>query len=466
MKFFKKSEVSMKNRFSSIMFFGLFVLFALAVSYSASVFADPVGPGALNAAAATEQVSEEVKAAVEDFQKMNFDSALGKLETARVKNPDLPPAELIMAQWFSQVNELRASRQMVEKCVTKSPEDPEAYVVLADLNLQNGCFTEAELLYAKTLEVVRKFVGSEKRKTNIMRRLLLGNAQVYAARGKRAEAIQYLDAMLKTDANNLGALTLLGMIQFQNDNVAAAIKAFEKVKENETKDAKQMQAEARVAMLYQNAGNDAKAKEYMTLAIEKAPRDVGVRLVAAQWSLQQGSVTGAVKQAQAALQLDAESREAQMVRGVVAMHAKDFVTAETNFAKVLANSPSDFAASNLLALALCEQNDLVKLKKAEEYAKINVERYNKAPDAFATAAWVLFKKEDYNNALKFLQNAVQLANGQITPDTGYYLAAIYAKSPETEIKNKAKDILQKLTENKQPFYMRAEAEKLLSDLKR
>ena len=411
-----------------------------------------------------ERNTASVEKAASLFHQGKIGEAVANIEAVRAKDPNLPPTELIMAQWYSQMNELCESRLMVERSVIKFPKDPEAYVVLADLNLQNGCYTEAELLYAKTTSTVQRFTGSDKRKKNIIRRYQIGMAQIDAARGRRADAIANLDVLLKAEPDNVAAWSLLGMIQFQNDNVADAIKAFEKAKNNETKEAKQLQAEARVAMLYQNVGNDAKAKEYMTLAIEKAPRDVGVRLAAAQWSLQMNNVSGAAVQAKAALTLESELREAQMARGVVALHESNFAEAEKQFAKVLVNSPSDFVASNFLALALCEQNDPVKLKKAEEYAKINVERYNKAPDAFATAAWVLYKKDDLPNAQQFLQNAIRLANGQISPDTGYYLAAIYAKSTDTEVKNQAKGVLNKILENKQPFYKRADAEKLLKTL--
>ena len=54
-------------------------------------------------------------------------------------------------------------------------------------------------------------------------------------------------------------------------------------------------------------------------------------------------------------------------------------------------SPSNFAASNNLALALCEQSDNLKKNRALEYAQINAQRYPKMADAASTLGWVQYR---------------------------------------------------------------------------
>ncbi|MDO4574546.1 MAG: tetratricopeptide repeat protein [Planctomycetia bacterium] len=438
-----------------------FAVLALLVVLGCWVQAAPTSTSDLSAAPAEpEQVSEEVKQALEDFKALKFEDAIAKLDAARKNNPEMAPSQLILAQWFGLANQPTAVRQAIEQTVTKYPDDPEAYVVLAELNLQNGGITEAELLYTKGNAVNEKFTGNSVRKTNIKKRILLGLAQVYVARGKNEVAETYLNSVLKEDGKNIQALNLLGAIHFQADKVDAALADYEKVKAIAPNT---LLPEARIAMMYQQKG-DAESKKaaatYMAKAIDKAPRDVDVRLVATQWSLQIGKISQAAGQAEAALKLKEDSMEAQLLRGVVAMFEKKYDIAEANFQKVLSASPANFAASNNLALALCEQEDPTKLTKAEEYAVVNLRQFQKEPEAFATAAWISYKKGDYNRAIQLLQQSAQLSNGQMSPNTAYYLAASLAKLGSDEQKKQAKEVLKKVLEGMAPFSMRPEAEAL------
>ena len=170
-----------------------------------------------------------------------IDEAIARIEALRAKDPTIPPGELVIASWFAQTNEMRSMRQMVEACVTKHPDDPEVYVVMADLNLQNGNVAEAELLYAKTRETLEKYTASDIRKTNMNRRYLLGTAQVNAARGKRLEAVANLSVFLQAEPDHIAAWKLLGNIQLEDGKLDEAQKAFAKAKQLEDE---KLQAEA------------------------------------------------------------------------------------------------------------------------------------------------------------------------------------------------------------------------------
>ena len=69
-----------------------------------------------------------------------------------------------------------------------------------------------------------------------------------------------------------------------------------------------------------------------------------------------------------------------MLRGLVALWEKDWPTAESNFQKVIYEAPTDFVATNNLALALVEQNDPVKKNKALICAQNNYKVHDKSPD--------------------------------------------------------------------------------------
>ena len=461
----------MGNRFSSVLLSSLMGA-ALCFVLVNVTFAAPTTPSDLGTTPATqEEVAPEIKAAFEDFKAAKFDDAVTKLETACKANPDLAPAQLLLAQWFSVLNppQPQAVRQAIEVAVTKNPGDPEAYVILAELNLQNGNVTEAEVLYTYADSLNKSFTGSSKRKSEIQKRILLGLAQVFAARGRSADAITNLTAVLQLEPANIGALDLAGRIYFNDNKTEEALDMFRKIKAVEPK---ALQPEARIALMFQSRGKAEDIKQanaYMAAALKAAPKDLQVYLAIASWSIQVNKIDQAEKFADNAISLDATSLEAAMLRGVVALYKKDFAKAEACFQKVLSESPSNFAASNNLALALCELGDADKLKKAEEYALVNIRQFQKQPEAFSTAAWILFKKGEYQNAAQLIQQSIQLSNGQMSQDTAFYLAAILQKLGGENNLKQAKEILTKLLDttdaNKAPFTMKPEAEKLNAEMK-
>lgn len=481
----------MTHRFSSRLLASICGAAAGSLLFLGGVQAALTQPGDISnaPAAETQEVSPELKAAFEDFRAMKFEDATAKLDKMRESDPDMAPSQLILATWLARIQppQPQAVRQAIEVAVTKQPSDPEAYVVLAELNLQNSCITEAEALFDKGSALNVKFTGSEKRKGEIQKRILIGQAQVLAVRGKNDKAIETLNSVLKADEKNIGALNMLGLICFNTDNFDGAIDAYTKAREIQPN---LLLPEARLAMMCQQKGTDESKKQaakFMKDAIAKATSDPQTRLVAAQWSLTIGKAQQAAQQADYAIQLLTQKKtenaedafinalflEANQLRGVIALYEKDFAAAEKYFGVVLADSPSNFAATNNLALALCEQTDQAKQKKAVEYAQVNIDRFQQQqPEVFSTAAWVMHKMGKYQECAQLIQRYVQQTNGQMSPDTAYYLAANLDKMSDsmedaeakTNAKKQALEIVTKTLENPNPFVMRPEAEALKAKL--
>ena len=431
------------------------------------------------------EVSPELKAAFDDFTNMKFDDAVAKLDKIRENDKDMAPAQLILATWLARIQpaQPQAVRQAIEVGVTKNPADPEAYVILAELNLQNSCVTEAEALFDKGAILNSSFSESAKRKEEIQKRILLGQAQVLALRGKNDQAIERLNSVLKADEKNIGALNLLGLINFNSENYDATLDAYTKARAIQPN---LLVPEARLAMMCQQKNTDESkelAKKYMVEAVKKYESDPQTRIVAAQWSLATSKPSSAGKQADYAITLLDRKKtenpnddfvnnlysEANLLRGVIALYEKNYTEAEKYFNVVLAESPSNFAATNNLALALCEQNDTTKLNKAVEYAQVNVDRFGKQqPEVFSTAAWVMHKKGQYQDCAQLLQRYLQMTNGQMSPDTAFYLAANMEKQLDSitdaeqkaNAKKQALEIITKTLASPNPFVMRPEAEAL------
>ncbi len=113
-------------------------LLALFGLFPPTVSAEPLGVDSLTTPAEPEKVIPEVQEAIERFKKQDFNGALELLKKAAAANADLPPAQVVMAQLFSQANQGNAVRVSLEKAVVEAPADPEAYVIIGDIAMAQG----------------------------------------------------------------------------------------------------------------------------------------------------------------------------------------------------------------------------------------------------------------------------------------------------------------------------------------
>lgn len=418
--------------------------------------AEPLPIDLLGTGAAGGQQDQEIADAFKRFRNMDFDGALALLQAAVKKRPELPPARLIMAQWFAKANQAAAVQSYLEQLIIEEPDDPEAYVVLGDLALRGRRWAEAGLLYQKGGEVLKTFQGSSKRKGPIERRALGGLATVAEAQKDWPTAQKHLEALLAADKENAAALQQLGRVLFRQDKATEALAKF---KAAAAADENVLTPEAILAQLYEQADDRDNATKYMVEALTVNPRDLRTRLVAAQWSLETEQFEQAEQQADAALKLDPDSLQAKILRGVVALFRKDYSTAEEQFEKAHLQSPGNFAASNNLALALCEQDVEAKKRLALEYAQVNAQRLPNQAEAASTLGWVFYKLERIDEAEAALRKAA--SGGTMSPDTAYYIARVSVDRGREE---QARQLLESALKTTRPFSLRKEAKLLLESL--
>lgn len=418
--------------------------------------AEPVAIDTLKEASpSASQKIEEIEEALKRFRNGDFDGAKALLEVAFKKHPDLSPPRLILADWFGRANQGPALRNQLELAVVEMPEDPEPYVIIGDLALQGRRWTEAELVFKKTNEVLAGFKGSSRRKSAIQKRALAGLAAVAQNRQDWTTAQKYLEEWLAVDTNNALALQQLGWVLFQQQKPSEAL---EKLRAAHKANENVLTPEAILAGFYQRNGDIKNATKWMIAALTAAPKDLRTRLFAAQWSLDNDQLKQAAEQADAALQLDAKSLDAYLIRGVIALYLKDYKKASECFQKILDQSPSNFAASNNMALALIEQDDTAK-KKALEYAEMNARQFPNQAEAFSTLGWVYYKLGRLDEAEAALRKAV--SGGQMSADTAYYIARI---SVDRDRKDEARQLLESALKSTNPFSMRPEAKELLDKI--
>jgi len=414
--------------------------------------------GAGDAAKATDLESQpqEIKDALDRFNARDFDGALKSLQEAVKQNADFPPAQVIMAQLFAQSNIPVLARNALEQAVVESPDDPEAYLFMGEMALRERRIAEAELIFRKAESLLANFTKSEKRKKILQSNLYSGLAQVSESRMEWDDAKKRLEAWLAFDPDSSVARQRLARCLVYQKNLAGAL---DELKKAAKVDPELLTPEAILARLCEQAGDHDSAAKYMKAALEAAPKNTLTRLIAARWAFDTNQLDEAKTQAVEAMKLDEKSLDAKILRGLIAFHQKDFRTAERYFEDAYQQARDNFAASNNLALALAEQGEEGKLRRALTLAETNIRLNQKSPEAVSTYGWILYKLGKLDEADQAIRAAI--SSGATSPDTAYYLARL---DVDRHRDSEAKMLLESALKNTGPFSMRPEAQALLDQI--
>ncbi|MFM7135811.1 MAG: tetratricopeptide repeat protein [Planctomycetota bacterium] len=404
---------------------------------------------------------KEINGAITRFDGRDIDGCRAILERARNTNPKLPPPGVMMAMLWLNVNQLLPARAELEQTVVKFANDPEAYLMLADLAFQDRRVTDSAVLFERATELSTAFEENSKRKRDFEIRCNAGTAAVAEARQQWAAAQKFLQAWIALDPDNAGAHFRLGNVLFRLDQEQAALAEFQEARKL---DANALQPELALARLHDEDGQKDVAKKWIESALKAAPDNAAVLLASAQWYLGQNDLKTAQSIAERVLTQDPKSLDGKVVRGVIARVARDYATAEKFFNDAHLQSPGNFAASNSLALVLIESESKEAQQRALEMAEANAARYREnSPhqvNALTTLAWVYYRLGRREDAEKILDQIAR--NNALTSDGAYYVAKLLSDRGE---KDRAKAILEQVLTNEAVFATRPDAMDLLKTLK-
>jgi Tfp pilus assembly protein PilF len=416
------------------------------------------GTGSQGDAKAAAQTPEEADA-IARFKQGDFDGALKRLKEVAKKNPDSPPAQVLLAQLFAQAGLATGVQKSLEQATFEEPTDPEAYIEMGNVLVRDGWVTAAELLYRRGGNLLLKFDKSAKRKESLMAQTYSGLSLVAEARGDWAGCQKQLELWLKYDPKSNAAMQRMAGCLFQEKHADVAL---DWLKAAAKDNPKLLTPEAILAGYYQRAGDRDNAKKWYFAALAAAPKDVATHVAVSRWALDTGQLDVAKAQADAAAQLDPDSLDAMMLDGLVAMFQKDFPAAERYFQAAHIHWPHNYAATNNLALALVEQPDEAKKRQALEFATNNMEQ-SKNAEVAATYGWVLYKLGRLDDAERIFEVVRSRGQGRVSPDTAYYMARLELdRGREAQ----ARQYLEEALKTTAPFTMRPEAQALMEKLKK
>jgi Tfp pilus assembly protein PilF len=399
-----------------------------------------------------------VDRAVEHFRQRKYEACLADLESAVKQRPGLVPARLMLAKLFLMDNQPVVGRDVLERAAVENPDHPDVYLTVARLALNDGRLTDASLALDKTLALCASAKITPELKRSLQLDAHTGRATVAERRKDWPAAESALSALVALDPQNGQARRRLATALFRAGKRG---KSFDELQAAAKADPSLDPAGLAMARLCAEANDAKKAREWLDYAVKAAPDDARVHEGYAAWLLDQGRPDEAKARADAALKLAPDSVDIRTLCGQLAWALKDYAGAEAIFQALHAEAPASFAVSNAWALALAEQDDEAKRRKARQLAEMNARLNPNSAEAQSTLGWVAYRQGRIDDAERLLRSA--LATGAATSDSAYFLARVEADRGRPD---EVKALLKLALDAPGRFTFRKEAGKWLDELSR
>ncbi len=400
----------------------------------------------------------EIASAIQRFRNGDGQGAMDYLIEAKKKYPKLPPTEVTMAKMQLAARNGRAVRVLLERAVVLYPDDPEAYLLLADQAFMGSRTTEAQALFELVDPLVQKFEENKRRKKSFVIRVVAGRSAVAERRQQWELAQKLLSEWLEIDPKSAAAHQRLGVTLFRLKKSREALEEFSKARELSPEVSHPFVI---LGQLFSQDDDKENARKSYEKAYKEDKSDPKVAQAYAVWLIREDELDQAQTVAATLREQSPDSVVALLLDGIVAKMQGDTERAEQALTKVLTNDPSNETATNILALLLIESDDTADRERALRYAKMNADLNQKSPQANITLGWVLYKLNRMQESNAALQKGARA--GQLQADSTYLIAEIMSKQEGG--KEKAVAALEQVLKQKKGLFMfRRDAEKLLEQL--
>jgi tetratricopeptide (TPR) repeat protein len=384
--------------------------------------------------------------------------ALALIREIAKTRPMWPPAKLVLARLQFAANQPAKGRRTLEQAAAEVPPDPRVYLALGSLAMGEGRYSDSRLNGEKVLILLESTKLDAESASIARREAHAGLAAVAETLDDWASARTHLLAWLGSDPGNAPARQRLGRALF---HLGKMEEAFKELTQSAKDDPKLGPAAVPMALLFVQAGNDAKAEEWFVHASKAEPKNAAVCVAYARWRLDKGRASEARSLVEEAAKLDPSSKEVEPLRGLVAWQLRDLATAERIFETLHRDFPAEAGFGSLLALALVEQDDIEKRSRGLQLAEGNVRKYPRAVDALASLGRAHARSAHPDEAERLLRAAIAGAGGQATPTIAYFLAQVLAEKGLTD---EARALLTPASSSPVAFAYQADARRLLASL--
>ena len=401
---------------------------------------------------------QDVADAIRQFGAKNYAAALEHLEAAKKSTPRLAPPEIMMASLHLDAEQPGPAIAFLERAILRVPQDPEAFLILAERAFAEGRYSEAEFLYQRAGKNVELYTDNPRRKQDLQVRALSGAANVDEARANAKDAKPKLESLIKLDPRNAGAHERLGRVLFALGDQKAAYAAFQTAAEM---DKKLPPAELSMAYLFTDRPS---VEKWLNFAINKGRQDVRTQMGAANYMIKHNRLDTAKVHAEEAVKLDPDGFDSNATAGLVARAMADYPKAQKYLEKAHLLSPTHIGVINNLALVLVEMPNEGR-ERALEFAELGARQSGNSREAMSTLGWIYYRVNRRREAERAFSAAMTMPDGStsktMSSEMAFYLAHLAKEQGNT---SEAIQMLKDALNTELPFAYRKPAEEFLTQL--
>lgn len=374
----------------------------------------------------------------------NWPEAMAYLDRARAAAPNDPTPRIALVNLYGLRQDWKDAAAAAAELVEKFPANADALDAKGRVQIASGDTAGATATYKKVHELAPNSVSALSRYLG-----LLNGAKNYT------EARNVLQAALDRDPKSSSLKGDLIRIESEIGGLDAGLakaRAFAKG------DPENSLYDVVSAELYEKAGRRGEAIALIEKAVAGRPTDDGLISALSRLYARNGDPGKAEEVLTTRLNTDPKDAQIRSALASLYLEEKKYDEAVAQYNKVTSERPADAAALNNLAWLYQQKGDLAK---ARELAERAIAAAPRAPQIDDTLGWILLAQGDADRAVTYLSAASLSAPSN--PDIQYHLAvALHRVGRAAD----AQAMLETLLGSGVAFSDKAEAEKLLQELKR
>jgi len=416
--------------------------------------------------------------AAEELRGQNYTDAVGKARTVLRNRPESVPALGLLAEAHLRSNSIDLARDNFQQIIALEPQNSIALTKLATLSLRTG-----------ELETAREYAATAVRANPANSEAARLLVSAYTKEGNTTEALAQAQLLADSENSQVLGTYLLGAVHYANKNYPQAIEYFQSTLKHEPR---AVEAQELLVNAFLATDNKAAAYNHLTAFSAEFPDNHTSRTLLAKLHLQDGDKDRAEAFYREAIRIAPAHPDAYEQLGAIQALAGDHAGALAIFDQGLAQIPDNVAlllrkaqayealgnpaearplyeeaiaanselvvARNNLAVILTDHDGSpAALQQASELMRPYAN--SKVPVLLDTLGWVYYRLNDSEQAITYLQAAID--NGGTDPTMHFHLAMAQAQAGNS---GAAKAAIEQALATNPTFPQADEAQALLSTL--
>jgi len=400
-----------------------------------------------------------------------FDVAISNLRSILLDEPNSPEILSLLAYAHTQQGNQALAEDLYAKALQGDPSNRLVNIKYTELLVRSAQHERANTVLERYLKIAPNEVAALK----LM-------AEIKLAKGDWLEAQNIADKLNKSGESDGSSEHIRGLAFKGENDLQASINSFELSYEKSESKARPM---ASLVKTYLRANRIDEATQFLKTVLKNDPQNLQANILMAQINMAAGDRELSLSQLQRTIEMHPKEMITYRILNLQLLSDKEFTKSLELLQLGLQNNPANLFLQVLKAETYRQSNDLTNTietyrnalkdnpqsdvvannlasllseSSSEELlneAKVIAERFrdSRVPYFQDTLGWIYYKVGDINNALYFLESAVESLDN---PEFNYHLGLAYIASGNT---TQAKASLEKATRSQNSSYPGIEAAK-------